>query len=167
MMSEFYNNLVWSRLRDQIGADFEAVTKAVIEAVPALYRRYEFNSNQQCPIYAHAIYKNLDNKKEHYLVLAVSMFVRSDKNILAVHSDLDRDNLNDDTMILPHLPDRPWITTPLPSLRDKSQAEIEALFDVPSVVSLLDEMMVPIHSFLRSKELVNAIIMEETTRWQV
>ena len=53
---------------------------------------------------------------------------------------------------------------PLPLLKNKSQAEIEELFNLPSVVSQINKVMLATHSFITSKDTINAIIQEELRR---
>ena len=67
-------------------------------------------------------------------------------------------------MVLPDLPEGPTTQIPLPPLKDKSQAEIEELFNLPPVVSQISEVVLATRSFITSKCTINAIIQEELRR---
>jgi len=162
-MSEFFNDPIWQQFHEQVEADFEVVTYAVLRSVPTLRWLYDGGSNQRHPLIVFANYKSQASKREDFLVLTVSVCLRTEENLLEVNSDLDRD-IEDSQIILPNLPEGLALRLPLPSLKDKSQSEIEALLNSPSIVSELNNIMMLVRSFIKSEEIIKAIITEETTR---
>ena len=162
-MSGFFNDPIWQQFREQIEADFEIVTQAVLRSVPTLRWLYDGGPTQRSPLHAFANYKSQASKRGDFLVLSVSVCLRTEENRLEVYYDLDRD-IEDSQIILPDLPNGPVLHLPLPSLKGKSQSEIEALLNSPSIVSELNDTMASVRSFIKSEEVINAIITEETTR---
>ena len=163
-MAEFFSNPIWQQAREQIKADLETVVEQVLESVPTVRWRYEFTSSERMPFGALATYKNQNSMREDFLVLSFTARLHIEGNSLSVTSYLDRDNVEDSLEALPDLPDGPTMQIPLPPLKNKSQAEIEEQFNLPSVVSQINKVMLATRSFITSKDTINAIIQEELHR---